>query len=133
MRDAAAQAGLELEIDSCGTAAYHIGDPPDPRAVEIAKRHGVDISTLRGRQLSRDDFRRFDHIFALDGENLKNIRAVEPDDGTAKVSLLLDVVEDREGEPVADPYYGDLEGFEDTWADVSAAAEALVERFREKA
>ncbi|QUL38892.1 low molecular weight protein-tyrosine-phosphatase [Erythrobacter sp. JK5] len=125
MRLAAERAALDIAIDSCGTAAYHVGEPPDPRSVEVAAANGVDISGLKGRQLDREDFARFTHIFAMDHQNLRNIEAVRPPNATAEVMLLLDVVEGREGAAIADPYYDGEESFEATWEDVWAAAEAL--------
>ncbi len=119
-------AGLEVEVDSAGTGDWHIGKPPDPRAVDVAAKNGVAITNLRARQLAETDFTAFTHIFAMDHENLENIRAAMPGDATAQVSLLLDMVPGREGEAVADPYFGDDEGFALTWADVSEAAKALV-------
>ncbi|MEL6877849.1 MAG: low molecular weight protein-tyrosine-phosphatase [Pseudomonadota bacterium] len=130
MRAAAAKAALEVEIDSCGTSAYHIGSPPDPRSVETAAANGIDISGLRGRQLAVADFTRFTHIFAMDHQNLRNIEAVRPDRAQAQVSLLLDVIPGREGAAIADPYYDGEDRFDATWEDVWMAAEALVERLR---
>ena len=123
------RAGIEVEIDSAGTGDWHVGTPPDTRAIATARDNGIDISGLRGRQVSRQDFLRFTHIFALDEENLRNLHAMAPDDATAEVALLLDVVPGFEGRAVADPYYGGDEGFAQTWRDVSAAADALVARF----
>lgn len=120
-----------MEIDSAGTGDWHVGEPPDSRAQQIAREHGVDISHLRGRQLAPEDYRRFTHIYALDAENLATIRKRAPADATAEIGLLLDCVDGRGGEAVADPYFGGLEGFHATWADVTAAAEALVERLRQ--
>ena len=128
MRAAAEAAGLDLTIDSAGTAAYHVGEPPDPRAIACARSHGVDIAGLRGRQASPADFTRFTHIFALDEQNLANLRRIMPENSTASLSLLMDVVPGSEGQAVADPYYGGEEGFETTWRDVRAAADALVQR-----
>jgi len=128
-RKAADEAGLDVVIDSAGTGDWHIGEAPDRRAQATAWRHGVDISALRARQIGVPDFDRFSHIFALDRDNLEAIRALAPDTLAADIALLLDVVPGREGEGVADPYYGDDEGFEITWSDVSQAAAALVERF----
>lgn len=125
-RLAASEAGLNFHADSAGTAAYHVGEPPDRRAIATAARYGVDISHYRGRQIEQADFTRFTHIFALDRENLANLRRFAPGDRTAELSLLLDVVPGREGQPVADPYFGDDAGFEVTWRDVTAAAQALV-------
>lgn len=126
MRSAAERAGLAIEIDSCGTAGYHVGSPPDPRSVETAARYGIDISGLRGRQLKHSDFIEFDYIFAMDHQNLRDIHAVQPDGATASISLLMDIVPGREGAAIADPYYDGEENFAFTWEDVSAAAEVLV-------
>lgn len=129
LRRAAESAGLACTIDSAGTAAYHIGDAPDPRAIATARMHGVDISAFKGRQIAAEDFTRFTHIIALDKANLEGIKAHAPRGGTAKVSMLMDAVEGRMGEPVKDPYYGDEADFQATWADVEMAAEALVAQF----
>ncbi|CAN5316293.1 low molecular weight protein-tyrosine-phosphatase [soil metagenome] len=127
-RARAEAAELVVTVDSAGTGDWHIGNPPDPRAQATAKRHGVDISTYRARQIRIDDFDRFTHVFALDLENLANLHRLAPADPGASLSLLLDMVPGREGQPVADPYFGEDEGFEETWAEVDAAAKALVER-----
>lgn len=126
-RRAAAEAGLKVEIDSAGTGDWHIGKAPDRRAQMTALRYGINIGGYRARQLHRSDFLRFTHIFALDRSNLDDIRAIAPDDARAEIALLLDVVDGRAGEAVADPYFGDDAGFEKTWADVTEAAHALVE------
>lgn len=133
MRAAADKAGFEMVVDSCGTASYHLGNPPDPRAVATAEKNGVDISQLSARQLTEDDFRNFTHIFALDNGNLAGIKARRPRGGTAQVSLLMDMIPGREGETVLDPYYGDDGGFDVTWEDVTAAAEAIVARLKAEA
>ena len=130
MRLAAEQAGLAVEIDSCGTAAYHVDAPPDPRSIATAADYGIDISGLRGRQLQVADFTRFHRIFAMDHQNLRNIERVRPAGASAQISLLMDVVAGREGAAIADPYYGGEERFEDTWEDVWSAAQALVEQMK---
>lgn len=127
MRFVVAERCLEIEVDSAGTGAWHVGNPPDRRAQAVARRYGIDISGLRARQVRVDDFYRFTHIVALDGQNLRNLRALAPRDGVARLSLLLDHVPGREGQDVADPYYGDEEGFETAWADARAGAEGLIE------
>ena len=103
---------------------------PDRRAQATARRHGIDISGYRGRQVSARDFHRFTHILALDHANLDDLRALRPRDATARLSLLLDHVPGQEGEAVADPYWGNETGFDTTWAEVSAAAEALVAKLQ---
>jgi protein-tyrosine phosphatase len=128
MRREAEKLGLELEIDSAGTGDWHLGRPPDPRAAEVALRNGVDVSHLRARRVAPEDFRRFDHIVALDAQNLADLEAMRPRDGTAELSLLLDHVAGREGEAVADPFYGEAEHFDQTWSDVTAGARALARK-----
>jgi protein-tyrosine phosphatase len=124
--------GLDVEIDSAGTGHWHIGEAPDRRARAVALRHGIDIGAYRARQVRAEDFRRFSHIVALDPQNLSDLRALRPKDGTAAISLLLDHVPGREGEAVADPYYGGEEGFEATWADVTLGTQALARLLAER-
>ena len=123
--------GLDVEIDSAGTGDWHIGYAPDPRAAAVAARNGVDISNLRARLVTADDFRRFDHIVALDSNNLRDLERLRPADGKARLSLLLDHVEGRRGEAVADPYYGEDSHFDAAWKDVSAGAEGLARSLAE--
>jgi protein-tyrosine phosphatase len=129
LRVEAARLKLDLIVDSAGTGNWHAGEPPDARAVAVAARHGVDISGLRARQVRRADFRRFTHVIALDYNNLADLRRLAPPDAAAELSLLLDHVPGREGQAVADPWFGDATGFDTTWADVTAGARALAERF----
>ena len=98
----------------------------------MAQAHGIDISGYKGRQVQAGDFRRFAHIFALDANNLRNLKRIRPADGTADLRLLMDLVPGREATGVTDPYYGDDAGFEETWDDVSRAARAIVRQFCDK-
>ena len=124
----AARLGLDVEVDSAGTGRWHIGEPPDPRARAAAARNGADIGHLRARQVVPEDFHRFDHIVALDLDNLAELRAMRPEGSRARLSLLLDHVAGREGEPVADPYHGGDSHFDVTWQDAMEGARALVRR-----
>lgn len=130
LRGEAARLGLEIEVDSAGTGDWHIGHPPDRRATAVASRNGVDISHLRARQVTPGDFDSFDLIIALDRQNLADLKAMQPIGSRAQLSLLLDHVEGREGDAVADPYEGDDSHFDLTWADVTAGAQALARRIR---
>jgi protein-tyrosine phosphatase len=132
MRAEAARRGLEIEVDSAGTGGWHAGEPPDPRAIAAARRRGLDISNLRARQVTRADFDRFDHIFALDRDNLADLDALCPPDSRASLSLLLDHLPGREGASVADPYYGGDEEFDFCWEDVAAAARGLAEELEKE-
>ncbi len=132
-RAAAARYGLDCLADSAGTASYHIGNPPDPRAIAVARANGVDIAGQAARQLKTDDFYRFTHLIALDRANIEGIKAQAPRDGTAAVGLLLDAVDGREGEPVPDPYYGDGEAFDAAWQIITEGVEALAQRLASEA
>lgn len=129
-RHHAAAAGLHHHADSAGTGDWHAGNPPDPRAIAEARRHGIDITTYRARQVTRDDFTRFAHILALDTQNFADLARLAPPGSTARLSLLLDHVAGLAGQPVADPYWGDASAFAATWAQVSRAAVALVTMLR---
>lgn len=126
LRAEAVQAGLAVTVDSAGTGGWHAGNPPDPRAIAEAARHGIDISRYRARQVTAGDFERFGRVFALDPQNLRDLRALAPRRGPGRIELLMDLVPGRHGTAVEDPYYGGPEDFARTWADVSLAARVLV-------
>lgn len=127
-RREAGLAGIDVVIDSAGTGDWHIGHPPDRRAQAVARGQGVDIAQYRARQVDAADFDRFTHIVALDAQNLADLEKLRPQDARAQLSLLLDHVPGREGQSVADPYYGDDDAFEMAWAEVSAGAAGLLAR-----
>ena len=130
LREEARRRGLEVEIDSAGTGNWHAGEPPDPRAVAEAARHGVDISGLRARQVTPEDFHRFTEIVALDRQNLRDLSRMAPEGAPARLSLALDHVTGRRGEDVADPWFGDASGFELTWKEVGQIARGLADRLQ---
>ncbi len=128
LRREAGRLGLEVEIDSAGTGDWHVGCPPDPRAAAVAHRNGIDIQFLRARQVRPQDVHHFDHIVALDAQNLADLRALRPVAAKATLSLLLDHVEERAGQHVADPYYGSDQDFDTAWADVTLGARGLAKK-----
>ena len=132
MVEAARERGLDVLVDSAGTGDWHIGHPPDARAQAVAAAQGVDIAGLRARQVTAADFYRFDDIIALDRQNLADLAAMRPADATASLSLLLDHVPGREGQAVADPYYGEEAGFATTWADVMVGARGLADEIAQR-
>lgn len=121
--------GLAVEVDSAGTGDWHQGHAPDHRAQAVARRNGVDIGGYRARQVRAEDFARFTHLVAMDGDNLANLERLRPPGARAELSLMLEHA-GRAGEPVEDPYYGGEDGFDVTWADVSAAARGLAQALR---
>jgi len=104
---------LELHIDSAGTHAYHIGDPPDARSQAAARVRDVDISNHRGRQVTVEDFYRFDYILAMDEDNLHRLKALRPKGAPAELRLLLEFAPEVEHKDVPDPYYGGKQSFEE--------------------
>lgn len=107
-----AMTGDNVFVDSAGTAGYHVGSPPDPRSVAVARKNGLDISAQRCRQFRTEDFDDFDYIFAMDRENLANIqRMARQEKDLEKIQLLL---YDSDGgiSEVPDPYYGGDNGFD---------------------
>ncbi|MBE7176866.1 MAG: low molecular weight phosphotyrosine protein phosphatase [Mucilaginibacter polytrichastri] len=120
----AREAGLALEVDSAGTGSWHIGDPPDRRSVAVARQYGVDISAQRGRQFSKADFDRYDHILVMDRANLRDVRELAPDsESRAKVTLFLHEQE------VPDPYWDDSL-FEPTYRLIEKRCNELVARWK---
>ena len=112
-RHQVAAAGLSdrFAIDSAGTHAYHVGEPPDRRAVAAAERRGVSMDDIRARRVSEDDFERFDLIIPMDEDNLERLLAQAPDEHHHKIKLFLQFATSEESE-VPDPYYGGSAGFE---------------------
>lgn len=124
---------LALEIDSAGTADYHLGAPPDPRSQRAALRRGIDISGLRARQVAENDFARFDLILAMDGANLRELQAMQPRNSRAVVKLFLDYAPDVRLQDVPDPYYRDAAAFEEVLDLTTAASRGLLAALQESA
>jgi protein-tyrosine phosphatase len=103
--------GLMLEVDSAGTADFHVGEPPDRRTVAAARRRGYDLAGLRARQVQREDFNRFDYVLAMDRANLAALERLRPTDSSARLALFLEFAPEAVPE-VPDPYYGGVEDFE---------------------
>lgn len=103
---------FDIQADSAGTHAYHIGEPPDPRSRAAALARGIDISGHRGRQARPRDFHEFDYVIAMDSENLRRLQALRPQEARAELKLLLEYADSGEID-VPDPYYGGSRGFEE--------------------
>lgn len=114
-------------LDSVGTGPWHAGQPPDPRAIATAARHGVDIAGLRGRQLCREDFAGHDWLLCADRSNLRDVLARAPREAHSRCALLLDWAGVADAE-VPDPYTGGVAEFEAAWVLLERAAEGVVAR-----
>lgn len=125
--------GLNHTVDSTGTANYHVGDHPDVRAIEKAKKYGIDISTLVGRQFTAVDFDNFDVIYAMDTNNITNIlRAARSANDKKKVKLILNEIYHGSGMSVPDPYYGGDLDFENMYTLLDAACEKICTDLKEE-
>ena len=104
----------DVVIDSAGTAAYHVGEPADARARSAGRQRGYDLDG-RARQFTRADFDRFDHVLAMDQDNLRALLKLAPSDAAkAKVRLLRSFdATAKNGAEVPDPYYGGSRGFDE--------------------
>jgi protein-tyrosine phosphatase len=124
---------LGIEVDSAGTAGYHIGEAPDQRSQEAARRRGYDMAPLRARIVEPEDFERFDLILAMDQANLATLHRRAPVAVRERVRLFLDFAPDAGADEVPDPYYGGPSGFEQVLDLVEAASRGLIAHLRERA
>jgi protein-tyrosine phosphatase len=119
-------AELALELDSAGTHGYHVGDPPDERAIEAARRRGIDMSRLRARKVEPADFERFDLVLAMDGEVYGRLSGIAPRARTGRLRMFLEFAPELGRRDVPDPYYGGAAGFEEVLDLVEAGARGLL-------
>jgi protein-tyrosine phosphatase len=128
LRDIAAREfpALTLEVDSAGTADYHVGEPPDRRSVAAARRRGYDIAQLRARQVLRSDFARFDYVLAMDRANLAELERQRPAGARARLALFMEFAPQIGAEEVPDPYHLGIEDFERVLDLCEAAARGLL-------
>ena len=122
-RKRAADAGLDVEIDSAGTGGWHAGDPPDSRMTKAAAKRGYDLTPISARAVDDGDGYAFDLILAMDSSNLADLHDRALPDWTAKVRMLLD-------HDVPDPYYGGPEGFETVLDLIEGGVDRLIEELK---
>ena len=129
-RHLAEEAGVgdRFEVDSVGTGPWHVGDPPDRRMRETARRRGVPIDALRGRQLGAEDLQRYDLVLAMDREVLHDTRCLAPDGEAPHVRLFREFDPEPGDYQVPDPYYGGPQGFDDVYDMVERTAGELLRR-----
>lgn len=127
-RKAIREAGLEqqVEADSAGTHAYHVGDAPDQRAQQAARQRGADISRLRGRKVADEDFEAFDYILVMDGDNHSKLIERAPAQHHGKIRRLLAFSRKYPNLDVVDPYYGGPQGFEENLDMIEDAVQGLI-------
>ena len=119
-----------IEIDSAGTAAYHIGKGPDKRSVEVALKRGIDMQDLRARQVDFGDFIVYDYILAMDESNYHNLRDLALPEHYDKVRLFLEFAQNWDVTEVPDPYYGGAQGFDEVFDMVTDASNGLLQHIK---
>jgi protein-tyrosine phosphatase len=129
LKHIAKQNNIDLTVDSCGTAAYHIDSKPDLRSIAVAKKYGINISDLKGRQFDLQDFNRFHRIYTMDRINYSDILklAIREED-KAKVRMMLETLDGNL--EVTDPYYGGDEGFETVYKMLETACTNIVNEIK---
>ena len=125
-----AELDARILVDSAGTHAYHVNEPPDRRARAAAERRGFPLDNIRARRVSSEDFERFDYILAMDEDNLLILKESAPDEHRYKIRLFLEFVVGSRATEVPDPYYGGAAGFERVLDLVEEASEGLLETLR---
>ena len=129
MRSKISKNKLDILVDSAGTANFHVGECPDTRAIKTAKKFGVDISSLRGRQFTEKDFDDFDFIFVMDESNKSNVmKLARNESDRKKVRLFLDLIDESESKDVPDPWFGGDEGFVEVFEMLDKACENFLIR-----
>jgi protein-tyrosine phosphatase len=121
-----------IQVDSAGTHAYHIGEPPDARAAEAALRRGVDLSPQKARRVTSADFLEFDYLLAMDRSNYEDLSALCEPAQLSKLHLFLEYAPDLGLHEVPDPYYGGATGFERVLDLIEAAAQGLLADIRQQ-
>lgn len=127
-----AEQGLDWTVDSAGTGSWHVGEQPDRRSIEVAKKHGLDITEQRARQFRPQDFEAFDRILVMDSSNFQDVLGqAQKEAHRKKVDLLLNSAYPKENRNVPDPYW-DNDGFEKVFQMVEEACAKLIEEEQEK-
>ena len=131
-RVALERAGLagRVRTASAGLGDWHVGQPPDRRAIQAARRRGYDLTALRGRQVGRDDFVRFGWILGMDDSNLRALTDMKPPEFAGHLGLLLDFAPELGVREVPDPYYGGPEGFDRVLDLIEASTAGLLTRLQ---
>ena len=120
---------LDAIVDSAGTAGYHIGEQPDERSMANARKHSIDISNLKARKFSDEDFKKFDLIYVMDANNYNDVlKLASSEYDKSKVDLLLNISMPQKNQAVPDPYYGNEDGFEKVFQLVDEACELLARK-----
>jgi len=131
LRAKARERGLKIYIESAGTGAWHVGDPPDARMIKAAGKRGYDLSHQRARKVQDADFYEFDYVLAMDLSNQTDLLEMAPPNRDADIRLFLDFA-DCETRETPDPYYGGTTGFEQVLDLVELGAEGFLDHLEDE-
>lgn len=124
--------GLDWEVDSAGTGGWHAGDLPDSRSIQVAKKHGIDLTYQRARKLRSIDYEAFDRIYVMDSMNYQDVKRLANKDEYDKIELIMNEVEPHRNINVPDPYYGEGDGFENVFQMLDRACDAIIKKYCKK-
>ena len=129
MENKVQQNGLDWQVDSAGTGAWHVGERPDSRSISTARQHGIDITRQRARQFKPQDLQNFDLVLAMDSTNYRDIRVLATtEEQEEKVQLIMNFVQPGFNQNVPDPYW-DSNGFENVFKMLDEACQKIVDKF----
>lgn len=121
----------KIQVDSAGTADYHVGALPDERSIKVARENGIDLTKLRGRQFQVADFDRFDKIYVMDASNYQNvIRLARSEEDKNRVEFILNEITPNENAEVPDPYYGGESGFQHVYDLLDEATSIIANKIK---
>lgn len=121
--------GLQWSVESAGTGAYHIGEPPHPLSIKVAKLNGIDISKQRARRFAKDDFLNFDFIYVMDSQNYNDVKRISGNlFDASKIDLLLNELHPGQNRNVPDPWYGEEDGYYEVFEMINKACEQIIEK-----
>lgn len=122
--------GLNMMVDSAGTAGYHVGEPPHKLSQKVAKQNGIDISQQRCRQFVKEDFLKYDKIYVMDNSNYLDVKRISKEFwNESKIELLLNELHPHKNENVPDPWYGEEDGYHKVFQLIDDACEAIVKKY----
>ena len=131
LRKKVKELGLNIFVDSAGTANYHVGSSPDQRMIDTAKSRGTDINQLKARQFTAQDFIDFDVIYVMDQSNLTNVKALCSDNhNMEKVKLIRNEIVSTQGMHVPDPYYGTMKDFMHVYDLLDEVTDAIIQKIQ---
>lgn len=132
MKHKIVELGLDWEVDSAGTGGWHAGDLPDSRSIQVAKKHGIDLTYQRARKLRSIDYEAFDRIYVMDSMNYQDVKRLANEDEYDKIELIMNEVEPHRNINVPDPYYGEGDGFENVFQMLDSACDAIIKKYCKK-